>query len=409
MGNEFCKGCQDNCLSGALEQDFSNKNRPEENIIYRNSEYANNKTTSYILYTQNQITDNNNKSENYMLQKTPRIYNNTIDKKKLNEIIINYYVRILVRYFRKFRFLKQKMLKQIIVENYYISENETNNNINSILDIDILPKNNHLFIGHKFNKKKEGFGLELYPDINARFLGQFKNGKKSGFCRFSTYNSETSFCYLGETLNNKINGFGYYENSKKGTKYEGEWKNSMRNGYGIEHYEEGSIYKGTFLNGKKHGIGVYVWMDRSSYEGQWYNNFLNGFGKYIYSDGSVYIGSWNYNKMEGLGEYTYPSKRIYFGFFKNNTKSGFGILFRHQEKKAYIGFWDNNKQKGLGQFINGNKIIYGIWNDGKLINKIQTKNEFLNRMSINEKIYLNNFGANNFTEFQRRITKLLST
>ena len=36
MGNEFCKGCQDNCLSGALEQDFSNKNRPEENIIYRN-------------------------------------------------------------------------------------------------------------------------------------------------------------------------------------------------------------------------------------------------------------------------------------------------------------------------------------------------------------------------------------
>jgi len=73
-------------LKEKLEQDFSNKNRPEENIIYRNSEYTNNKTTSYILYTQNQITDNN-KSENYMLQKTPRIYNNTIDKKKLNEIL----------------------------------------------------------------------------------------------------------------------------------------------------------------------------------------------------------------------------------------------------------------------------------------------------------------------------------
>ena len=25
MGNEFCKGCQDNCLSGLLEQDFSKK------------------------------------------------------------------------------------------------------------------------------------------------------------------------------------------------------------------------------------------------------------------------------------------------------------------------------------------------------------------------------------------------
>jgi hypothetical protein len=85
------------------------------------------------------------------------------------------------------------------------------------------------------------------------------------------------------------------------------------------------------------------------------------------------------------------------------------MFFRHQDKKAYIGFWDNNKQNGLGQFINGNKIIYGIWNDGKLINKILTKNEFLNKISINEKIYLNNFRANNYTEFQKRITKLLST
>ena len=39
MGNEFCKGCQDNCLSGTLEQDFSNKNKPEENIIYQNNIY----------------------------------------------------------------------------------------------------------------------------------------------------------------------------------------------------------------------------------------------------------------------------------------------------------------------------------------------------------------------------------
>ena len=112
--------------------------------------------------------------------------------------------------------------------------------------------------------------------------------------------------------------------------------------------------------------------------------------------------------MDGLGEYTYPSKRTYFGYFKNNIKSGFGILFKYQERKAFIGFWEKNKQNGLGQFINENKVILGIWQDGKLINKITSKNEFFNKMTSNEKIYLNNFRANNYSEFHKRITKLLS-
>ena len=61
------------------------------------------------------------------------------------------------------------------------NEKNNNSNINSNLDIDILPKENYVFIGHKFNSKKEGFGLEIYSEINARFLGQFKNGKKKWF------------------------------------------------------------------------------------------------------------------------------------------------------------------------------------------------------------------------------------
>ena len=255
MGNEFCKGCQDNCLSGTLEQDFSNKNKPEENIIYQNTDYINTKTNPSILYTNNQINENG--YNNYINLKTSRIYNN-IDKKKLNDIILNYRVRILTKYFRKFKFLKQKILKKIIVENNYISSDNTNerntknnnNKINNNLDIDILPKENHIFIGHKFNNKKEGFGLEIYSEINARFLGQFKNGKKNGYCRYSMYNTETSFFYIGEALNNKICGYGYYENSKKGTKYEGQWKNSMRNGYGIEHYEEGSNMELVYMFGR---------------------------------------------------------------------------------------------------------------------------------------------------------------
>lgn len=433
MGNEFCKGCQDNCLSNALEQDFSNNNRPEEHIIYKNSEYFENKTSPSILFSQNPIGDNN-KSENYILN-TQKMTTNGIDKKKLNNIILNYHANILIKYFRKFKILKQKILNQIVIENYFISPftsrlktqnkenssifNNINNNItttsinnlnktytmniNTELDIDISPKNSYIYIGHKFNDKKESYGLEKYSDINARYFGFFKNGKKCGFCRFSTYNKEVSFIYFGQVLNDKINGYGYYENSKKGLKYEGYWKNSMRNGYGIEQYKEGGVYKGTFLKGKKHGIGVYLWMDKSSYEGQWENNYINGYGKYNFSDGSIYTGSWRYNKMEGYGEHQFSTEKTYIGFYKNNVKSGFGVLYHYIEKKAFVGFWDNNKQNGLGQFINNDKIIFGIWNDGKLINKIKTKNEFFNKMSNYEKKYIKNFQSNNYSEFQKNI------
>jgi hypothetical protein len=414
MGNEFCKGCQDNCLSNALEQNFSYNNRPEENIIYKNSEYMENKTSNSILYTQN-------KTENYGLN-TQRINNNTIDKKKLNNIILNYHAKVIIKYFRKFIILKRKILNQIVVENNFISpyitklKNGTNSkyssinmNINDELDIDISPKSSYIFIGHIFNKKKERYGLEIYNKINAKYFGNFKNGKKTGFCRFSTYNKEVSFIYFGQVLNDKINGYGYYENSKKGLKYEGYWKNSMRSGYGIEQYKEGSIYKGMFLNGKKHGYGVYIWLDKSSYEGQWNNNCIHGYGKYNFSDGSVYTGSWYYNKMEGFGEHCFASEKTYIGFYKNNVKSGFGILYNFREKKAFIGFWQNNKQNGLGQFINNNKIIFGIWNDGKLINKIRTKNEFINKMSNYEKQFIRNFKANNYLEFQQKISSLLNS
>ena len=56
-----------------------------------------------------------NRTEIYINQSKPRVLTNTIDKNKLNNIIINYHVRILVKYFRKFKFLKQKILKEIVV------------------------------------------------------------------------------------------------------------------------------------------------------------------------------------------------------------------------------------------------------------------------------------------------------
>lgn len=423
MGQDFCKACENNCLSN-LEGDLSNKqmfNKPEEHIIFKNSEYTDNKTNPSILYTQYQLNENYKEndtlSKNYYnsRMKYPYVFNNSIDKKKLYDIIFNYRINLLIRYFRKFKILKNNILKKVVIENYFISPKEpTIKNNNSKMhnklqpDIELSPKNSYVFIGHKFNNKKEGYGLEVYSNINARYFGGFKNGKKHGLCRYSIYNEENSYYYFGEVFNNNIKGFGYFENVKNGTKYEGEWKNSMRNGYGIEYYEDGAYYKGEFRNGTKTGIGVYKWIDRSSYEGEWLNNFLHGYGKYISSDGSVYIGGWNYNKMNGLGEMTYPSKKKYFGFFNESIRNGFGILFSSEDKKAFIGFWSGNKQNGLGKFINNNKYIYGKWENGKMIKKIDSEEEFFNKMTNLEKIYKTNFINHNFGDFHHKISSILS-
>ena len=421
MGQDFCKACENNCLS-SLEGDLSNKqliNKPEEHIIFKNSEYTDNKTNPSILYTQYQLNDNIKDSENLTKNiynnrmNYPHILNNTIDKNKLNEIIFNYRIKILIKYFRKFKIIKNEILKKVIIENHYTTLNAINNNNynkknnKQLPDIDISPNNNYTFIGHKFNNKKEGYGLEIYSDINARYFGKFINGKKHGLCRFSIYNQENSYFYFGEVSNNNIKGFGYYENSKNGTKYEGDWENSMRSGYGIEYYEDGSFYKGQFSKGRKNGIGIYQWKDKSYYEGQWYNNFLHGYGKYIYSDGTIYIGQWNYNKKSGLGEMTFSSNKKYIGFFNEDIRNGFGILFSYENKKAYIGFWSENKQNGLGKFINNEKCIYGKWENGKIKNTIDSENVFFNSMTNHEKIYKKNFINNNFEDFYNRISRIL--
>ena len=231
MGNEFCKGCEDNCLSDNLEGNLANKpffNQPEENIIFKNSEYTDNKTNPSIIYTQNYINDNIKGCDNYTIQtNNPYLFNNSIDKIKLNEIIFKYRIRLIIKYLRKFKILKNNILKKVIIENYYISPSDNINDINNYKkyyqaqkpEIDLSPKNSYTFIGHKFDNKKEGYGLEIYSDINARYFGGFKNGKKNGFCRYSIYNIENSYYYFGEVFNNNIKGFGYYENCKNGTKY----------------------------------------------------------------------------------------------------------------------------------------------------------------------------------------------
>lgn len=61
------------------------------------------------------------------------------------------------------------------------------------------------------------------------------------------------------------------------------------------------------------GRGIQVWQDGSRYEGYWKNNKANGFGRLIHADGDVYEGEWRDDKAHGKGIYTHVDGSRYEG------------------------------------------------------------------------------------------------
>ena len=84
-----------------------------------------------------------------------------------------------------------------------------------------------VFIGHKVNDKKEGFGELTMPD-----------GSK----------------YQGDFVDDKFHGNGVFTEKDGTTKYIGKFENNERHGYGLVTIKGELDYEGNFVNGLKHGV-----------------------------------------------------------------------------------------------------------------------------------------------------------
>ena len=415
MGEEFCKGCRD-CTNNNEEEDFSKQaNPPLTNL--NNPFFLNNKTNNSIndISQQNNesfLNNYNHKNESYTTTNNSRIplgelednknyklkTNNNIngdesdiDRERLNEIKKEIYSKKIQNAFRRYKEEINNSHQSLIKEYTSIPSSEYILDLNNNdLDVDLAPEVNCLYLGTKFRNEKDGLGLEIFNNTNSKYFGIFKKGKRIEVGQFATNNDFKEYYYNGQVKGIYATGYGLFKDSRNNIYYEGMWKNSMRNGYGIEIYEDKSEYRGTFLNGKKNGIGYYRWIDGSSYEGEWKDNKLNGYGIYNFKDGSIYIGEWKGNRMSGLGQFSFPGVKSYIGYFNRDSRAGFGMVIWHKENKAFVGFWKNNQQDGIGKFFANNKIRYGIWKDGELIEKIHNSNDFYNRLN-NEKIPYSSF------------------
>lgn len=424
MGDELCRGCRD-CTNNNPEEDFSHQaNPPLTNI--NNPFFFNNKTSNSV----NEVTQMNNESflnnYNHNNKNDSFITTNNIieleentkfkssnhiiseESQKLLEIKKNNCSRKITNLFRKYKELKINSHQILCKEYSTIPSSEYILDLNNDeLDVNLAPEVNCLYLGTKFQKRKDGLGLEIFGDTKSKYFGIFRNGKRVEAGQFTINNDFQDYFYYGQVKGIYAWGFGWFQDYKNYTYYEGYWENSMKNGYGIEKYQDKSEYMGNFINGKKDGIGYYKWLDGSSYEGEWKENKLHGYGIYTFKDGSIYKGEWKRNRMNGIGEFSYPGVKTYIGFFERDIRSGFGMLIWHKTNKAFVGFWKNNKQDGLGKFIVNNKKRYGIWKDGEIIEKIDDKNEFDKRLN-NEKIgYFTYFQTEEYDNFSQLMNQYM--
>ena len=69
--------------------------------------------------------------------------------------------------------------------------------------------------------------------------------------------------------------------------------------------EAGEMYQGEWIEGEdiKEGRGVQIFQNGSRYDGFWINNLANGRGRLVYDNGDYYIGNWKIGENDGFGIY----------------------------------------------------------------------------------------------------------
>ena len=148
--------------------------------------------------------------------------------------------------------------------------------------------------------------------------------------------------YEGELVNNMREGKGklYYINNEKymGKIYIGEWKNDLRNGKGVETWNDGERFVGNFKNDKREGYGIYYFSNGDIYEGNWKNGKKEGFGVDYYTDGDKYEGRFKNGNKEGQGVYYFENGNREISFYHNDETIGKSVLLTVNNEIEIINY-----------------------------------------------------------------------
>jgi len=198
----------------------------------------------------------------------------------------------------------------------------------------------------------------------------FKNGNK----------------YEGLLLNNKLQGFGEFQQNVNGLSkiYKGEFSQSLRNGYGVLEdlnleTKEKTVYMGIFQKNKKSGFGILMVNDNLLMEGIFYDNSIK-FGclylknhpqivkiyanlmKKTNNSNEIYVTGYGIVHLKDGKLLECEVSQICEGYMKEIK----GRLIFSKVKKVYEGMLKDLKPNGKGELYKNGKLLYaGEFVDGK--------------------------------------------
>ena len=213
----------------------------------------------------------------------------------------------------------------------------------------LIIKHSGKYLGYVEENKKSIYGYLF--SYNFTYRGQFKDDLREGFGIEKYNNGEI---YKGYYSKNLFNGFGIL-NSINGDIFIGEYKNRIKEGFGINYFMNGDKYIGEYKEGVQNGFGIKF----NGNGGKFIGNFLNNyyiFGREESKIKEKYIGEFKGFEKEGLGIYYHLNGfKFYQGEFKSNKFNGYGILFHPNGNILAHCTFKNNLQEGLGFFFHENK------------------------------------------------------
>jgi len=276
---------------------------------------------------------------------------------------------------------------------FFIIKNETKSHRTSYTTSDSI------YIGNLVNKKRNGQGKLILAD-QSYYEGNFKDGEFDGNGFYRTKN----YIYKGQFIAGKKSGKGKMESFSTKSIYEGEFKDDMKEGYGIEKYNDGSIYKGYYRQNLKQGMGILSLKKEklnSIYEGEFKKDKIWGKGKFIWDNKKQYEGDWENNEISGFGVLT-ENGINHIGYFSHDKKEGYGASFYTDKKFIILGKWINDLIEGIAIIFSMNynnindldkdnnvseeKIVF--MKEGNIIKSNLTEDE-IKDIKINNQEYIN--------------------
>ena len=121
-------------------------------------------------------------------------------------------------------------------------------------------------------------------------------------------------------------------------------------------------------------------------------NIRQGFGLNKYNENSFYLGQWKNNMKEGIGFLKIDTSKMYVGSFHENQFDGFGILYYKTKNLMYFGEFNN------GTFDNGIycNFVKGLYYRGKFI-KNKKHDIFCSFLEMNNRhLFIGEVNQDNF-------------